>query len=561
MSTQTPTRAHRSTTAHVARSQRGSRVGAFFDLDRTLLEGFSAYPYLGERLRRGAMSPREMLANLGAMVDYKRGRTGFSGVVGRTTEPLRGLAESVLEELGEDVFRKHLLGRIYPEARALVQAHRDRGHTLAIVSSATRYQIEPVARYLGIEHVLCTRLEVEDGVLTGKVVRPTCYGEGKATAARKLASSVGLDLSASHFYTDAAEDLPLLEIVGHPHVLNPDAKLAALARERGWPVQRFVRRSTGAREAVGTALAYGSMIPSVLAGRALGLLTGKPRSGINLAIASWADFTTLAIGLELKVQGRQHLWSQRPAVFVFNHQSQADAVIVAKLLREDFTGVAKIEVSRHPIVGPMFRAMQVAFVDRADHQKAVDALKPALDALRAGTSLVIAPEGTRSQTERLGPFKKGAFHLAMQAGVPIVPIVIHNALESQPKGETLFRPATIRVQVLPPVPTDEWSAATIDRHVAEVRGLFLRALGQEDAAASAPSGRPRRPTTVANSVAGKSGTSKPARRKPARKKAAGKTTGQRKPVQKKSAPTKSTQKKSGTKKSTTNESAARRRRR
>jgi putative phosphoserine phosphatase/1-acylglycerol-3-phosphate O-acyltransferase len=498
MSTQPRTKTHRPVTAHVGRSPRGHRVGAFFDLDRTLLEGFSAYPYLGERLVRGAMPPREMLANLGAMLDYKLGRAGFSGVVGRTTEPLRGVAESVLEELGEDVFRKHLIGRIYPEAKALVNAHRERGHTLAIISSATRYQIEPVARYLGIEHVLCTQLEVKDGVLTGKVIRPTCYGEGKATAARKLASSAGLDLSASHFYTDAAEDLPLLELVGKPHVLNPDAKLAKLARERGWPAQHFAPRATGAREAVGTVLAYGSMIPLVLGGRALGWLTGSARDGIDLGIASWADFATLAIGLKLSVKGRQHLWSHRPAVFVFNHQSQADALIVSKLLREKFTGVAKIEASRHPIVGPVFKALQVAFVDRADHRKAVEALAPAVEALREGTSLAIAPEGTRSETERLGPFKKGAFHLAMQAGVPIVPIVIHNALDSQPKGAKLFRPATVRVEVLPPVVTGDWKAGSIEEYVAEVRGMFLRALGQDAGhkAATATKSRRRTPRSM-----------------------------------------------------------------
>lgn len=504
MTTPQATTRHRSITAHVARSARGAAIGAFFDLDRTLLEGFSAYPYLGERLVSGDMTPREMLANLGAMLDYKLGRSGFSGVVGKTTRPLRGIAEKVLEELGEEVFRKHLLGRIYPEAKALVAAHRARGHTIAIISSATRYQIEPVARYLGIEHVLCTRLESKDGVLTGTVIRPTCYGEGKAIAARRLAEAQGLDLSASHFYTDAAEDLPLLEIVGHPHVLNPDARLAQVAHERGWPVQRFAPRATGAREAVGTALAYGSMIPLVLGGQALGALTGNRRAGMNLAIASWADFTSLAIGLRLSVKGRQHLWSHRPAVFAFNHQSQADAVIVAKLLREDFTGVAKIEVSRHPIVGPMFKAMQVAFVDRADSGKAVEALKPAVDALRAGTSLAIAPEGTRSQTERLGPFKKGAFHLAMQAGVPIVPIVIHNALESQPKGSMLFRPATVRVEVLPPVATDHWRPETVDRHVAEVRGMFLEALGQQTSHEGPASGNAPRKKRAGRKRAAKS---------------------------------------------------------
>jgi len=479
-------------TAHVGEAPRGRRVGAFFDLDRTLLEGFSAYPYLGERLVRGTMPPREILANLGAMLDYKLGRAGFSSLVGRTTVALRGVAESVLEELGEDVFRKHLIGRIYPEAKALVNAHRERGHTLAIVSSATRYQIEPVARHLGIGHVLCTQLEVEDGVLTGRVIRPTCYGEGKATAARRLASSVGIDLPESHFYTDSAEDLPLLELVGKPHVLNPDARLATLARERGWPAQHFAPRAPGVRGAVGTLLAYGSMIPLVLGGRALDGLTGSSRDGIDLGLASWADFATLAIGLKINVRGRQHLWSHRPAVFVFNHQSQADALIVAKLLREKFTGVAKIEARRHPVAGPVFKALQVAFVDRADRGKAVAALAPAVEVLRKGISLAIAPEGTRSETERLGPFKKGAFHLAMQAGVPIVPVVIHNALDSQPKGAKLFRPATVRVEVLPPVMTRDWRAASISAHVAEVRGMFLRALGQDEAPNAATPARAAR---------------------------------------------------------------------
>jgi len=125
--------------------------------------------------------------------------------------------------------------------------------------------------------------------------------------------------------------------------------------------------------------------------------------------------------------------------------------------------------------------MGVVFIDRADKEKAIEALGPAVETLRNGTSLVIAPEGTRSETERLGPFKKGAFHMAMQAGVPIVPVVIHNALDSQPKGEVLFRPAMVQVEVLPAVDTSRWKTADIDRHVAEVRGMFLDALGQTEA--------------------------------------------------------------------------------
>jgi putative phosphoserine phosphatase/1-acylglycerol-3-phosphate O-acyltransferase len=151
--------------------------------------------------------------------------------------------------------------------------------------------------------------------------------------------------------------------------------------------------------------------------------------------------------------------------------------------------------------------MQVAFVDRADHKKAVEALAPAVEALRSGTSLAIAPEGTRSETERLLPFKKGPFHIAMQAGVPMVPVVIHNAIESQPKGTKLFRPATVRVEVLPPIYTGDWRVETIDRHVADVRGRFLRALGQDEEAA---------PKSTRRKPAGKRPVAKKSRR-PARR--------------------------------------------
>lgn len=468
-------------TDHVRSSPRGPRIGALFDLDRTLLDGFSVYAFLGERFVSGAMPPREMLANVAAMANYRLGRIGFSGAMTATTLALRGVAESGMQELGEQVFQKHLMGRVYPEAKALVKAHRQRGHTVAIVSSATPYQIEPVARYLGIDHVLCTRLEVKDGLFTGEIVRPACHGEGKAIAGRSFAKSRRVELGSSYFYTDAMEDLPLLEIVGHPRPLNPDDDLARVAGERGWPVRRFAKRSTGVREALGTGVAYGSMLPAVLAGRLAGLLSGSPRIGANLTMSSWADVTALAIGLELEVANRGYLWSHRPAVFVFNHQSATDVVIMAKLLREDFTGISKIEVSRHPIAGPMFRSIGVIFIERSDRAKAIEALQPAVEALKSGTSLVIAPEGTRSSTEQLGAFKTGAFHMAMQAGVPIVPVVIHNAIDAQPKGQALFRPATVRVTVLPPVATDRWHAESVHRHVAEVRAMFLATLGQSDA--------------------------------------------------------------------------------
>ena len=120
-------------------------------------------------------------------------------------------------------------------------------------------------------------------------------------------------------------------------------------------------------------------------------------------------------------------------------------------------------------------------------------LSEQIGAMFAGSEqlvVALAPEGTRSRDGRLGPFKKGAFHLAMQAGVPIVPVVIHNAGDVAPKGEFVLRPATVEVDVLPPVDTSDWRSETIEEHVAEVRRMFQETLGQDIEGGFVPKARP-----------------------------------------------------------------------
>jgi len=174
----------------------------------------------------------------------------------------------------------------------------------------------------------------------------------------------------------------------------------------------------------------------------------------------------------VSVTGEEHLWSHRPAVFIFNHQSAIDALILCKLLHRDFVGISKQEVRRNPIFGPFFALAGTVFIDRSNHVKAVEALRPAVQALREGLSIAIAPEGTRSSTGRLGRFKKGAFHIAMAGRRPIVPIVIHNALDALPKHGIIARPATVEVVVHPPIPTDGWTLDTLDHEIASVEQLY-----------------------------------------------------------------------------------------
>ena len=470
---------HQQLTQEIRTGPSGPGIGAFFDLDQTLFAGFSATPFTRDQFKTGRLTPRDLADSLRATLSFTMGRTGFSAFVTATSAVYRGMAESVLEEAGQRVFENYLVTEIYPESRALVRAHQDMGHTVAIITSATRYQAEPVARELGIEHLLYTKLGVEDGILNGKVVKPTCYGEGKAIAGRNLAAKYDLDLDESYFYSDSHEDLPLFDIVGRPRPLNPNRKLAQIAKERQWPVRRFTSRGRPTMGDVArTGLLYGSLVPSVGFGLAAGLLNRSKREAINVMGSVWGDLAASAAGIDLRVEGQEHLWSHRPAVFIFNHQSGLELVLMLKLLRRDFTGIAKQELRHNPIFGPLFSAAGAVFVDRSNTAKAIESLGPAVEALRHGRSLIIAPEGTRSTTTAVGPFKKGAFHLAMDAGVPIVPVVFRNVLDALPKGALVVRPAVVEAVILPPVDSSSWTLDTLDDEIREVRNSYIAILGE-----------------------------------------------------------------------------------
>ncbi|MBT8451129.1 MAG: HAD-IB family hydrolase [Deltaproteobacteria bacterium] len=468
---------HQQLTEEIRTGPSGPRIGAFFDLDQTLFAGFSATPFTRDQFATGRLTPRNLADSLRATLSFTMGRTGFSAFVTATSAVYRGMAESVLEEAGQRVFENSLVTEIYPESRALVRAHQSAGHTVAIITSATRYQAEPVARELGIDHLLYTRLGVEDGILNGKVVKPTCYGEGKAIAGRSLAAKYDLDLDETYFYSDSHEDLPLFDIVGRPRPLNPNRKLAQIAKERQWPVRRFTSRGRPTMGDIArTGLLYGSLAPSVGFGLAAGLLNRSKREAINVMGSVWGDLAASAAGIDLRVEGQEHLWSHRPAVFIFNHQSGLELVLLLKLLRRDFTGIAKQEIRHNPIFGPLFQAAGAVFIDRSDTAKAIEALGPAVEALRHGRSLIIAPEGTRSTTTAVGPFKKGAFHLAMDANVPVVPVVFRNVLDALPKGALVVRPAVVEAVVLPPVDTSHWTHDTLEDEISKVRDRYIAIL-------------------------------------------------------------------------------------
>lgn len=464
----------------IIEGESGPHIGAFFDLDRTLISDFSAKKFIRTRLMSGKMTPKEIVMQFGGVLVYAMGNNNFAGLAALGAKGVQGISEKVFIKAGEEVYLNHLSKGIYPESRALVAAHMAKGHTVAIVSAATPYQVRPIARELGIKHIMCTEMEVKKGKFTGNIVEPACWGEGKAIAGRRLANELDLDLSKSFFYTDSHEDMQLMDIVGHPRPVNPDNELSQIAYENNWPIFRFNdEKSSKMTNYLRTGLTAGSLIPAALSGVLTGVRNQSWKDGVNSMTSVLGDLGTKLAGINLVVRGKEHLWSHQPAVYIFNHQSNVDMLIMAKLLRGNVVGVAKQELKYTPI-GPIMMAAGVIFLDRKNREKAIESLKPAVEALKNGKSLGIAPEGTRSYDYNLGKFKKGAFHIAMQAKVPIVPVIIKNAHDAMPRGTNMVNPSMVEVVVLPPVQTAKWTKAKLDKNIASIRNDYLVELEQSE---------------------------------------------------------------------------------
>ncbi len=199
----------------------------------------------------------------GAVAFKLRGDGGDHESVAKVRERIlhavEGSRQQDLVALNETIVPK-LLSKVRPEARTLLESHTQRGHATYIVSAAPVEIVEPLAQALGMTAGLGTRAVVADGVYTGELAGPFCYGPGKVDAIRDVAHWEGFDLSRCYAYSDSASDLPMLEAVGHPVAVNPDGRLGATAAARGWPVVIFrrrtrqvVRRSTAGAAAVSLA--------------------------------------------------------------------------------------------------------------------------------------------------------------------------------------------------------------------------------------------------------------------------------------------------------------------
>ncbi len=220
-------------------------AAAFFDLDRTLLRRSSALALAGTFRDRGLISRRQ-LANAAAWQLLFVLRGANHETVRRAAEDglilLRGFTPEKMRALVADAMEPVLRPLVYAEPLHLIEQHRDRGEPVYIVSATLQEIVEGIADDLGFDGALGTVCEVRDGAYTGKAVR-ALHAEEKARCVRELADERGFDLVDCTAYSDSHTDLPFLEAVGHPVVVNPDRELRAVAGERGWPILEFGARA------------------------------------------------------------------------------------------------------------------------------------------------------------------------------------------------------------------------------------------------------------------------------------------------------------------------------
>ena len=222
----------------------GQRAAAYFDLDKTILATSSTWA-LGTPMRRsGLISSRALAYGLIAQIPYLlvgAGTQRSSSLMEHLALMSAGISRRDLVEVVEGALATAIEPAVYAEALDLIEAHHRAGHDVVVVSASINEMVSPIARLVGADRAVATRMEVgEDGLFTGRITRSMLHSE-KVVALREDAAAHGIDPARCWAYSDSISDEPMLSAVGHPVAVNPDRDLRRLAQERGWPVRDFAR--------------------------------------------------------------------------------------------------------------------------------------------------------------------------------------------------------------------------------------------------------------------------------------------------------------------------------
>jgi HAD superfamily hydrolase (TIGR01490 family) len=250
---------------------------AFFDLDKTIIAKSSTLAFTRPMFRAGLLSGRT-LAKAGIAQAYYQAFGADHDQLERIKDELaamtKGWDRSEIEALVTETVDEVVTPLVYAEALAIIEDHRGAGRGVVVISASPEEIVRPLCRHLGIEDVIATRSAVDgEGRYTGEI-ELYAYGPGKAEAMRAMAEAEGIDLAESYAYSDSITDLPMLEAVGHPVVVNPDSDLRAIAAERGWPIRKFESAVT-MRDRLPAIAASGAVVTGIAAILAYWALKGR----------------------------------------------------------------------------------------------------------------------------------------------------------------------------------------------------------------------------------------------------------------------------------------------
>jgi putative phosphoserine phosphatase/1-acylglycerol-3-phosphate O-acyltransferase len=213
---------------------------AIFDVDHTLLDGSTGVELLRAGYRRSLIPLPLFLSVPYLYLKYRFGsfdpRSFDSSMNG-----LAGLRMDTLCDLAEEVFRRRLRRRIYRGAVEAIRGEQGRGRSVVLATSSVECAVRPLARFLQVDRLICSRFEVEEGALTGRFREPPAFGREKHRKVERMLEEQGGNLEECSFYSDSYHDMPLLEEVGRPVAVNPDYRLSRAAAKRGWEQRRFRR--------------------------------------------------------------------------------------------------------------------------------------------------------------------------------------------------------------------------------------------------------------------------------------------------------------------------------
>lgn len=410
------------------------RGAVFFDLDRTLLQGASG-PVINRALRAaGVLSDRAFPGERAVYALFDLiGETLPTIALARGAALLaKGWKTDLVRAAGVEA-AEELASHVTPYARPLIAQHQEAGRPVVLATATPDHLVRPLAERLGFDDVVATRYAEEAGAFTGRLEGEFVWATGKRAAVAAWAEAHGVEMSASYAYTDSIYDLPLLTAVGHPHAVNPDPRLQAVATLARWPVLH---------------LDVPLGVPKMLGLEPYDVLK-------RLARPEALPFA------RFQIDGVGNLPTRGPGIVVANHRSYFDPValvVLAARAGRALRFLGKKEVFDVPLVGAIVRSLGHIRVDRENPSAApIDA---AAAALAAGELVCVLPQGTIPRGEAFfAPMegRHGAARLAARSGAPVIPVGLWGTEEVWPRSSkvplvwNLLRPPRVQVRAGPPV--------------------------------------------------------------------------------------------------------------